>query len=71
MTNPWDKYRGAHNPIPPLCTRCEKDWGCGPGGWGDLNRDRRLIRQVSALARVIEVTAYCRQNGHRDPYGTA
>jgi len=71
MTDPFDKYRGAHCPIPPLCRRCEHDWGASIGGQGDINRDRRLIRQVSALARVITATAYCKQNGHRVPYDAA
>lgn len=71
MTDPWDKYRGARNPIPPLCVHCEQDWGKAIGGWGDLNRDRRMIRQISALAEVITATAHCIQNGHKHPYARA
>jgi hypothetical protein len=70
MTSPWDKYLGADSCIPPLCRRCERDWGKAvpPGGWQDRNRDRRIIRQVSALAEVLSATAYCKQNGHRGPH---
>ncbi len=71
MTSPWDKHRGASTPIPPVCNRCSHDWGKGTGGLGDLNRDRRIIRQVSALAEVISATAYCKMNGHRGPYERA
>ena len=70
MQNLWEKHLGADSPIPPLCRRCERDWGKAvpPGCWHDRNRDRRMIRQISALAEVILATAYCHQNGHRGPY---
>lgn len=68
MLGAWDRYRGADMPIFPLCFRCEKAWGKAIGGWGDRNRDRRLIRHVAALAEVILASAYCRQNGFRSPY---
>lgn len=71
MTDPWSKWRGAANPIPPLCVRCEKDYGKAIGGWGDLNRDRRLIRQIYALATALDTTAYCKQNGYEVPYARA
>lgn len=69
MRGQWDRYRGPDMPIPPLCLRCEKNWGKAVGGWGDRNPDRRLIRQVSALAAAIDATAHCMMNGHRGPYG--
>ncbi len=73
MANPWAVVRRASNPIPPLCNWCERMWGKGVSGAGpnDLNPDRRLIRQVSALAGVLSATAYCMQNGHRGPYERA
>ena len=51
-------YCATEYDIPPLCRHCEKTWGKAIGGWGDLNRDRRIARQISALAAVIEVEAY-------------
>lgn len=73
MTSPWDKHLGADTPIPPLCRRCERDWGkpVPPGGWQDRNRDRRMIRQISALAEILSGTAYCKMNGLGDPYERA
>jgi hypothetical protein len=71
MLSPWDRWRGPDTPIPPLCMRCEKDWGKTIGGWGDRNRDRRLMRHVSALAEVISATAYCKINGLSVPYAPA
>lgn len=71
MLDIWDKHRGADTVIPPLCMHCEKTFGKSVGGWGDRNRDRRMIRQVSALAEIIICTAYCKQNGHRVPYERA
>jgi ribosome-binding protein aMBF1 (putative translation factor) len=68
MRGRWDRYDGAEMNIPPLCRRCEIQWGKAVGGWGDRNRDRRIIRQVSALAEVLLVTAHCKANGHRGPY---
>lgn len=59
--SPWRRgsyYRASEYCIPPVCRDCEKTWGKAIGGWGDLNRDRRIARQISALAAVIEVEAY-------------
>jgi hypothetical protein len=71
MTNPWDAYRGAAGAIAPLCVRCEKDYGKAIGGWGDINRDRRILRQVSALAEVIQTTAYRIEKGLEKTNGRA
>lgn len=71
MTNPWAIVRRASNPIKPICIWCERTWGRGLNGPNDLNPDRRLIRQVSALAAVLSATAHCKQNGHRGPYERA
>lgn len=51
----------------PLCWRCEQDWGTGP--YGDCNPDRRVLKQISALAECIKVTAYCMDKGYEGPYG--
>lgn len=67
MTGHWDAYPRANTPIPPLCRMCESLWGRHPHH--DLNRDRRVIRQVAALAEVLRATAYCKQNGHEGTYG--
>ena len=68
-TNSWWAYRSAEYPIPPLCRNCERTWGKALGGWGDLNRDRRITRQISALAAAIEVEAYRIQHGKGALYG--
>ncbi len=70
MTNRWAAIARASNPIPPLCTWCERTWGKGFSS-GELNPARRLIRQVAALAGVLSATAHCHQNGHRGPYERA
>lgn len=67
MRSMWENYRGAQSPIPPLCRWCESHWGQG-GDKNSNNRDRRILRQVSALAEVLQATAYCKMNGHRGPY---
>lgn len=71
MLGLWDKHLGPEMPIPPLCRYCEKYWGKAIGGWGDRKPDHRIIRQISALAAVIEATAHCKLNGHRGPYDRA
>jgi hypothetical protein len=70
MQGTWDKHLGADTPIPPLCRSCERNWGKAvhPGHWQDRNRNRRMIRQISALAEVILATAHCHQNGNRGPH---
>ena len=71
MTSPWSKYPRAENPIPPICRYCESTWGRAVGKPNDLNRDKRMIRQISALAEVISCSAHCIQNNHRPPYDRA
>lgn len=56
-------------PIPPVCRRCEIDYGVGIGGFGDRNRDRRIIRQISALAAALTAEAH-KLNQNKEPrYG--
>ena len=55
--------------IPPICRTCERDLGKAIGGWGDRNRDRRITRQISALAAMMEVEAHRIQNGKAPLYG--
>ena len=58
---PWQQDRwswGPDLPIPPLCHSCNMAWGSAVGDQGDRNRDRRIIRQISALATAIDVEAY-------------
>jgi len=57
--------------IPPICRPCEKTWGKGIGGWGDLNRDRRIARQISAIAAVLEVEAHRKAHGKAPLYAPA
>ena len=56
----WD-YAWRY-PIPPVCLNCADTWGKGIGGWGDLNRDRRTIRLVSALAEALMAEAWRAQH---------
>lgn len=62
-------------PIPPLCRDCARTWGLGGGqafgGYGDRNRDRRIARQISALANVLSVEAHRIGNGKGTLYGRA
>lgn len=55
--------------IPPLCRSCSQDFGKGIGGIGDLNRDRRIIRMISALAMVIDIESNRRTLGESPLYG--
>lgn len=58
------RFRNAREyDIPPVCRSCEIHWGKGSGGWGDLNRDRRIARQISALADALTVEAHRAQRG--------
>lgn len=71
-TDYWQRLRyGPTQPIPPLCNDCSHAWGTRIGGIGDLNRDRRIIRQISALAAAIETEAYRAQRGEGPIYGRA
>ena len=58
----WE-YAGRY-PIKPVCRNCADMWGKGIGGWNDLNRDRRTLRLVSALAEALMAEAWRAQ--HRD-----
>ena len=64
-------HHAAEFDIPPICRCCEKTWGKGIGGWGDLNRDRRIARQISALAAVLEVEAHRKAHGKAPLYAPA
>ncbi len=64
-------HRAAEYDIPPICRPCEKTWGKGIGGWGDLNRDRRIARQISALAAALEVEAHRKAHGKAPLYAPA
>lgn len=57
--------------IPPVCRSCEKEWGKAIGGWGDLNRDRRITRQIIALAEALQVEAFHVSQGKGPLYGRA
>ncbi|EEE36697.1 hypothetical protein RKLH11_530 [Rhodobacteraceae bacterium KLH11] len=52
---------------PPVCWRCEQDFGTGQ--YGDLNPDRRTIKQISALAEVLRCDAYRISIGEGPLYG--
>ena len=65
----WGEAR--ESAIPPVCRSCEKAWGKAIGGWGDLNRDRRITRQISALAEALQVEAYRISHGEGPFYGRA
>lgn len=72
MQGHWDRFRGPHMPIPPVCNTCEREWGRRADGQQiNVKPDQRMIRQIWALASVISATAYCQQNGHRGPYDRA
>ena len=70
---PFFNFRAhaAEYDIPPICRPCEKTWGKGIGGWGDLNRDSRIARQISALAAVLEVEAHRKAHGKAPLYAPA
>lgn len=53
--------------IPPVCWRCEQDFGTGP--YGDCNPDRRTIKQISALATALAIDAHRIQIGEGPLYG--
>jgi hypothetical protein len=63
------RWRSAEYDIPPVCRPCEITWGRSIGGWGDLNRDRRIARQIFALAAVLDCEAYRTQHGKGPLYG--
>lgn len=50
----WDN--GQRMTVPPLCYRCERDYGGGSGLAAAM--DDRLARQIRALAEVISGLAY-------------
>lgn len=55
--------------MPPLCWSCEQEWGVG--AYGDCNPDRRVIKQISALAEALRVDAYRISIGEGPIYGRA
>jgi hypothetical protein len=54
-------------PIPPVCAGCCNSWGRPVAG--GANRDRYILRTISALLTKLETEAYCKI--HRMPYGRA
>lgn len=46
----------AQRDIPPVCWSCEQM--DSTGSYGDRNPDRRIARQISALANNLEWAAY-------------
>lgn len=60
---------GPDLPIPPLCGRCNQDWGKAVGGYADRNRDRRILRMIWALAAAIEVEAHRATRNEGPLYG--
>jgi len=44
-------------PIQPLCRYCEEKWSAGAPAHGAF-RDRRVARQISALANAIDTAAH-------------
>lgn len=68
---PWMDGWSADLPIPPICTHCNTKWGRAIGGWGDRNRDRRIIRQIAALAAAIDVEAHRAQHREGPLYARA
>lgn len=65
------RWRATEYDIPPVCRHCEINWGRSIGGRGDLNRDRRIARQISALACALDVEAYRAQRREGPIYGRA
>jgi hypothetical protein len=66
----WPNADARQYDIPPICRQCEDTWGKGAsiGGLGDLNRDRRIARQIFALASRLEVEAYRSKHRMRPHY---
>lgn len=67
----WSFTYGPDLPIPPVCHRCNMDWGRSIGAHGDRNRDRRIIRQIAALAAAIDVEAHRSQHREGPLYARA
>jgi len=59
----------AHHDSPPLCRICEQEWGVGQ--YGDINPDRRIAKQISALANALAVEAHRSSLGLEAMYGPA
>lgn len=53
--------------MPPLCWLCEQDYGTGP--FGDPNPDRRIAKQISALAEALTIEAHRNKLGLDPLYG--
>ena len=60
-------HEPAHRDIPPICWSCEQMESNGP--YGDRNPDRRLARQISALANCLDVEAYRASKALEPIYG--
>lgn len=53
--------------LPPLCRHCENDYGVGP--YNDASPDRRVIKQIGALAEAIRIDAYNLERGRSPIHG--
>lgn len=52
-----DRWRyAALYDYPPVCWNCEQEFGTGQ--YADLNPDRRLIKQISALSHALKIDAH-------------
>lgn len=69
--SPWIGGWSPTLPIQPVCVQCNQTWGKAVGGWADHNRDRRIIRQISALAAAIDVEAHRAQSRRGPLYARA
>jgi len=54
---------------PPICWSCEQEFGTG--AYADLNPDRRINKQISALAEALKIEAHRNQLGMEALYGRA
>ena len=65
----WQRFGDRHRrDMPPICWRCEQEWGTGPYGI-DTMLDHRLKRQLSAMANAIAAEASSRKMGYGGLYG--
>lgn len=60
---------GRDEPISPVCLWCEKDYGSSTMGSGGTMKDRRIARQLRALATALAGEAGYKQ--WRDTNGEA
>ncbi|KHQ50575.1 hypothetical protein [Mameliella alba] len=52
---------------PPVCWGCEQEFGTGK--YGDLNPDRRTIKQISAITEALRIDAHRKNLGEEPLYG--